>query len=283
MAGSLINYHRTGTGTPLVLIHGIGATWQCWKPVISRLAEHHDVIAVDLPGFGESVDLQLPEPSLDHMAQSILDLLDHLGIDQFHVSGNSMGGAVSIALLGSGRVLSYNGISSAGMTYGPFIHITKALLKSTYFVTRALQPVQRPVTRLRPLRAALMALMLGRPFHATQETAIDLIDGCARGTAFLPTLRHAIKDGPIPIPETDVPAQMLWGTKDLILPLSALARFAAKWDGLKIVELPGFGHVPMSDGPAQISELIVQFTANAEAANASSGGLNGAKSAAGAR
>ncbi|MFD1048194.1 alpha/beta fold hydrolase, partial [Kibdelosporangium lantanae] len=55
-----INYERRGSGTPLVLLHGIGHRWQAWEPVLDRLALHHDVIAVDLPGFGLSPSL--PEP-----------------------------------------------------------------------------------------------------------------------------------------------------------------------------------------------------------------------------
>ena len=47
-------YHRSGTGPPLVLIHGIGSHWQMWQPVLSRLEPERDVIAFDLPGFGAS-------------------------------------------------------------------------------------------------------------------------------------------------------------------------------------------------------------------------------------
>lgn len=113
-ATQLINHHRTGSGTPLVLIHGIGATWQCWKPVLPGLAAHHEVFAVDLPGFGHSTALAIERPSLEHFADSVLALMDHHGIDKFHVAGNSMGGGVSLELLRSGRVLSYTGISRSG-------------------------------------------------------------------------------------------------------------------------------------------------------------------------
>ena len=55
------NHDRSGRGEPLVLMHGIGSRWQMWEPVIPRLAERHDVIAVDLPGFGAS---PMPPPAL---------------------------------------------------------------------------------------------------------------------------------------------------------------------------------------------------------------------------
>ena len=47
-----LNHHRSGSGEPLLLIHGIGSRWQMWEPVIGALAAHHEVIAIDLPGFG---------------------------------------------------------------------------------------------------------------------------------------------------------------------------------------------------------------------------------------
>jgi pimeloyl-ACP methyl ester carboxylesterase len=49
-----LNYHRQGTGEPLLLAHGIGSRWQVWLPVLERLAAERDVIAVDLPGYGAS-------------------------------------------------------------------------------------------------------------------------------------------------------------------------------------------------------------------------------------
>ena len=49
-----MNYHRAGSGPPLVLVHGIGHHWQAWRPVIDRLTDSFDVIACDSPGFGRS-------------------------------------------------------------------------------------------------------------------------------------------------------------------------------------------------------------------------------------
>ncbi len=51
---SSLAFTRSGTGAPLVLLHGIGLSRQAWDPVVPALARHFDVIAVDLPGFGGS-------------------------------------------------------------------------------------------------------------------------------------------------------------------------------------------------------------------------------------
>ena len=49
-----VNFHREGSGSPLVLIHGVGHHWQAWQPVIELLSAEFDVIACDMPGFGQS-------------------------------------------------------------------------------------------------------------------------------------------------------------------------------------------------------------------------------------
>lgn len=265
MADALINFHRQGSGTPLVLVHGIAASWQCWKPILPALASRHDVIAIDLPGFGGSVDLGIEEPSLAHFAQSILDLLDHLGIDEFHVAGNSLGGAVSVELLRSGRVLSFHGISAAGQTHGPYLELTKALLRSSYYGARLIAPIAPQLVKFRPLRMTFVAQMVGKPQKLTADYVLDLVQGCAVGSGFEATLAHAIpRDRGIEIPAWDGPAQMLWGTRDTVLPFSALARYAELWDGLEVVPMKGLGHVPMQDDPKLIADLILKLTAKVD-------------------
>jgi pimeloyl-ACP methyl ester carboxylesterase len=265
MSTATLNYHREGTGSPLVLVHGIGATWQCWLPLIPQLATHHDVIAPDLPGFGGSVALGVEEPSLAHFSQSILDLLDSLGIDRFHVSGNSLGGAVTLELLKSGRVLSYNGISAAGHAFGATLPITKLLLRSAYYGSKLIAPIARQLLKIKPLRVAFLWPMVGHPAKLTAAYAYELVHGCAVGAGFERTLAHAIPDGGVAVPSYDGPAQMLWGTRDFILPFNAVAKWAANWPSLKIVPLRGLGHVPMQDDPELIASTIAAFTAAVDA------------------
>lgn len=52
-----LNFIRRGSGSPLLLVHGLGAGWRSWTPILDRLAEHREVIAVDLPGFGHTPPL----------------------------------------------------------------------------------------------------------------------------------------------------------------------------------------------------------------------------------
>lgn len=266
-ASQLLNYHREGSGTPLVLVHGIGATWQCWLPVIPALAARHDVIVPDLPGFGGSVRLGVEKPSLEHFAKSILDLLDALGIDEFHVAGNSLGGAVSLELLKSDRALSYHGVSPAGQTHGPNLKFTKMLLRGAYYGSRLIAPIAPQLLKVRAIRAAFLAQMLGKPWHVSADYALELVRGCAVGKGFEATLNNAIPaDRGLDVPAYDGPAQIMWGTRDLILPFRSSQGYIEQWPGLDFIPMKGLGHVPMQDDPRLISDLILTLTRRTDAA-----------------
>ena len=89
-----LNYRRRGSGEPLLLIHGTGSNLRAWQPVFDLLASRRDVIAVDLPGHGDS---PLAPPGIPPTAAGFARLIsaflsEELGIESPHIAGNSMGG-----------------------------------------------------------------------------------------------------------------------------------------------------------------------------------------------
>lgn len=117
IAGKSIRYLDQGVGSaPLLLIHGFGGDLNNWLFNQAPLAQERRVISLDLPGHGES-GKQLHSGSLDEMAESVVGLLDYLGIDSATLVGHSMGGAVALKVaqnLGS-RVNALVLIASAGL------------------------------------------------------------------------------------------------------------------------------------------------------------------------
>ncbi|WP_042461322.1 alpha/beta fold hydrolase [Neobacillus dielmonensis] len=92
--GTNVYYDRLGSGQPLVLIHGLGERKEGWV-LQHSLSEYFDVIIPDLRGFGETLCPKDQEISMNAFAKDIIGLLDHLGIDQAHILGFSMGGIIS--------------------------------------------------------------------------------------------------------------------------------------------------------------------------------------------
>lgn len=108
-------YARVGSGEPLLLLHGIGHHRQAWDPVVDILAAERDVIAVDLPGFGESP--ALPDGlahDLPTMNAALSGLCETLDLDRPHVAGNSLGGLLALELGREKLVRSVTALSPAG-------------------------------------------------------------------------------------------------------------------------------------------------------------------------
>jgi pimeloyl-ACP methyl ester carboxylesterase len=88
-----LNYRRTGRGPTLVLQHGYLGGGGIWLPQIVHFSGMYDVIAPDLPGFAGSGHLP-PVDRIEDMAGAVIELLDSLGVESFHLIGHSMGGMV---------------------------------------------------------------------------------------------------------------------------------------------------------------------------------------------
>jgi pimeloyl-ACP methyl ester carboxylesterase len=85
------SYLEQGTGTPLVLLHGIGSAARSWKHQLAALSERSRVIAWDAPGYGGSTALTPADPSAEDYAASLQEFVAALGLDRFHVVGHSLG------------------------------------------------------------------------------------------------------------------------------------------------------------------------------------------------
>jgi pimeloyl-ACP methyl ester carboxylesterase len=117
---SALTRYRGGTGAPLVLVHGLGLTWRSWQPVLDALEARHDVVAIDLPGFGESPPL--PDgaaPTPTRLADAVESELDRLNLDAPALVGNSLGGWVALELARRGRATRAVVIAPSGLESPP--------------------------------------------------------------------------------------------------------------------------------------------------------------------
>jgi pimeloyl-ACP methyl ester carboxylesterase len=96
--GTRISTLAAGAGDPVVCIHGLGGTKASFLPTVAALADGYRVIALDLPGFGDSDKPVAAAYDAPYFARKVVDLLDALGISRAHLVGNSMGGRVAIEL-----------------------------------------------------------------------------------------------------------------------------------------------------------------------------------------
>ncbi len=90
----LIHYRRDGQGTPLVLIHGVGASLQSWDRVTECLSGEFDVIRLDLRGHGGSAHID-GDYSIDAFAEDVIRVMDEAGVQTACLAGFSLGGLIA--------------------------------------------------------------------------------------------------------------------------------------------------------------------------------------------
>jgi pimeloyl-ACP methyl ester carboxylesterase len=255
----MLNLHRTGMGTPLVLIHGLGHRWQAWRPVIPALAAHHEVIAVDLPGFGGSPAPKGGVPTdIKASVAMLAEMLGDLGVKCPHVAGYSLGGAMSLEMAAAGLCASATAFSPAGFfTEAERRHAVRLLtrMRATTFAPAMLIRATMASPRLRD--QSLRALV-AHPERISAQTGYEDALAMRRGRAFR-TIASASR-GYAFSGALSVPATVAWGALDRIFPVAQAAVARSRLPSARHVVLDGCGHVPMSDDPKLVARTILETT-----------------------
>ncbi|MFE6524465.1 alpha/beta fold hydrolase [Streptomyces sp. NPDC057794] len=251
-------YTRRGGGEPLLLLHGIGHHRQAWDPVLSALAAERDVIAVDLPGCGESP--ALPDGmahDLPTMNAVLVALCAALELERPHVAGNSLGGLLALDLARTGLVRSVTALSPAGFWNDAERRYAFTVLAAMRRIARRIPP--HVVERLaRPAlgRRVLTSTIYARPGRRSPEAVVAETLALARAQGFSETLRSGRT-----VRFTDdivgPPVTVAWGDRDRLLVPRQGVRAKTVIPRARLVRLPGCGHVPMNDDPALVARVVL--------------------------
>jgi pimeloyl-ACP methyl ester carboxylesterase len=252
-------HERRGSGPPLVLLHGLGHHWRAWEPVLDHLAVRHDVVAVDLPGFGASAlppgELPTGMPAL---VAAVAAFLRRSGLDRPHVVGNSLGGAIALELACADLVSSATALAPAGFCTPMELRWALGVLRVHRAAAHLPEPVLRTAVRTRPVRALSFGMIVARPGRLSPETALRDARALRDGKAFRAVARggRGYTFGGSP----RVPVTVAWGTRDRVLFYRQAARARQHLPQARHVTLTGCGHVPMHDDPELVASVILETT-----------------------
>jgi pyruvate dehydrogenase E2 component (dihydrolipoamide acetyltransferase) len=253
VGGRSLRYVRYGDGEEtIVLLHGFGGDLLSWLFVAEPLARERRVYALDLPGHGGS-SKDVGDGSVDAFTTALGDFLDALGINRAHLVGHSLGGAVAVAYASAHpeRVQSLVLVASAG--FGDEI--------DSEFIEGFITSQSR--RELKPYLERLFA----DPAVVTRQLVEDVLrykrlDGVADALrrvadSTFPDGRQAVH---VRVPEA-VPALVVWGEHDRIIPAAHAASAAAH---AQVEVLEGQGHSPHLEASGDVNRLIDDFLARAE-------------------
>ena len=239
-------YDRSGSGPRLVLLHPLGADRHVWEPVLARVAAEREVIAVDLPGFGDSPALNGGgPPTPEALARAVAEGLPE---GEYHVAGNSLGGWVALELAAAGHARSVTAIAPAGLWPEPLAPKRGTARQ----LARGLRPVMPALTRSAAGRRIALAGTVAEPERVPPEAALRLVRAYADAPGFEAVNREMRARRFTRLEHIRVPVTLVWPEHDRLV-----GRPAHLPPTVRSVPLPGAGHVPMWDQPEAVAALLL--------------------------
>jgi pimeloyl-ACP methyl ester carboxylesterase len=260
-----ISTMEAGQGPPVLALHGLGGTKGSFLPTLAALADRFRVIAMDLPGFGDS-DKPIGAPyDPRFFARSVVDVLDALALERAHLIGNSLGGRIALEV----------GLRTPE-------RVDRLVLLAPSLAWRRHRPLAPLVRLVRPE----LGLVQLAPRQLVQGIVQQLIPGATDGwtaagvdeflrayltpagrAAFYAAARHIYLDEPHgdegfwPRLRTLRPeALFVWGRRDRLVPLAFARHVREALPGAEHVELD-CGHVPQVELPSRTHAAVARFLA----------------------
>lgn len=253
-----IEYLEGGKGETLVLLHGFGANKDNWTRIGRYLTKHFRLIAPDLPGFGESTQRPDADYSIEAQAERVHAFCQALGLQSFHLGGNSMGGNISGAYavryqktLKSLWLIAPGGVASAEPS-------------EMYRLLKAGKPNPLVAQSAEDYDRILDFVFVKRPFiprALKMRLAKEAMDHRALNQKIYRQIQEsgqsvrmeALLEG------LDVPTLIIWGAQDRVLHPSGAKILKSVMPRAEIVIMEDVGHVPMLEKPEETARAYLRF------------------------
>jgi pimeloyl-ACP methyl ester carboxylesterase len=243
--GVTVRLHRAGSGPVVLFLHGAGGVPQ-WLPFFDALAGRYTVLVPEHPGFGGSDDPTWIA-SMPDLAMFYLDLVEEAGLDGLHLIGNSLGGWLAAEILVRDRSrfrslvqLAPAGIRVKGVPCGDnFIWGPEEAIRNLYHD----QTVADRILALTPSEAQLDVMLHNRFTVAKFGWQPRWYD------PDLEKWLHRIK----------LPALVIWGTEDKIMPPAFAALWRERLPDAQVLTVPVCGHLPHVEQEPIVSHRVLEF------------------------
>jgi len=258
-----MHHIRRGTGKPLLLIHGLGGSWRSWTPILTALAAEREVIAIDLPGSGDTPPLS-GEMSIATLADAVTAFLNAQNLTNVDVVGSSMGARLVLELARRGVVGATVALDPGGFWRGwerPFFGTSVAL---SIRLIRLLQPIMPLLTGNPITRTLLFVQFSAHPWRLSPTVSLNEMRTFAASPSF-DKLLQSLVSGPeqqgMARGTAHAPIVIGWGRRDRVCQPRQAERAAQRFPDARVHWFKHSGHFPMWDAPEETVRLILATTA----------------------
>ncbi|MET4136689.1 alpha/beta fold hydrolase [Pseudarthrobacter sp. PvP090] len=277
VGGTRLRYRKTGAGDPVLLLHGIGQSLEDWNEQHQRLSASHTVYSVDLPGFAYS-DRLSGTATLAKLANALPAFLDALGVHEpLPVIGNSLGGAVAMKFAADHphRVSALVLANSAG--FGQEVALVLRLLTVGPLAALLMRPDEAAsrltVQSLFCDKELATGARVDHAFALSQrsahrQTTLDIARDLGTIVGIRTEWRTALVEA---LAQLDIPALVLWGDHDHILPCSQLRAATAALPRAESYVFSNTGHMPQIERPDEFAAIVEQFLSRVMAGRQTAG------------
>lgn len=259
-----------GSGPTVLMLHNGGTSSTIWRNQIDDLSRDHRVLAVDLPGFGDSPRPQVP-PTLDSMIGLLVDLLDQHGEGPSLLVGNCMGANLSLRIARARPdlvrgVLAVNPLTEATFRSGG-IGFTHSMSRVAPAPARLVRSLSRRVPVLNPTAVATLRFQLGRKGARMGLHRDPELLACQRRADQMPALVDVLDDmssyGSLDRDPSDitVPVWIMWGAENKVLDRDAGADLQRLVKPSRVEVVDECGHLPMLEDPEKVTAVIRELDA----------------------
>jgi abhydrolase domain-containing protein 6 len=252
-----ITYLEGGQGPAMVMLHGITADSGNWTRFARYFTGNYHVIIPDLPGFGDSTRIPTASYGIPAQSERLHALVQALGVQQFHLVGNSMGGYIGAyyAAQYPKEVLSLGLFDAAGVD----APTQSQFMKDLYAGNNQMLPQDRDDYR------RVLKLVMEDPPYIPGFILNSLADRALEHREFNRKVFAELQQQNLNLapylPKITAPTLLLWGEHDRVLDVSAIPVFQKYLTASKttVSILPAVGHLPMLEQPAETAKRYTAF------------------------
>lgn len=250
-----ISYIKAGHGRPCLLIHGFPLDHSMWRHQFAELSKSLRVIAVDLPGFGQS-SLPSAPLSIVGLADRLAEFLDRLNIrEKIILAGLSMGGSIAMQFaLRHGERLAQlilcdcrAAVDSPEARQMRYDLADRVLREGPEFVAQAM-----PMRLFAPQAIHEQAEMVASIQNVIRTTSRESI---AAGSRALADREDVVRR----MSEIEAPTLLVVGQQDVISTVQEMRQMAESIPNARLVEIAGAGHMAPLESPTSVNSAIIQW------------------------